>query len=83
MAKTLLDNIERLPSPVLTQIMSGMRRAINAERADLAHREMTSWARGFARKNIREWEAIWEKCRETILKRDKNYVDGQEVLDVW
>ena len=83
MARALLDNIERLPSPVLTQIMGGMRRAINAERADLAHREMASWSRGFARKNIREWEAIWEKCREVILKRDKNYVDGQEVLDVW
>lgn len=82
MAKTLLDNIERLPNPVLTQIMSAMKTAMAVEQVKINNGGQTSWSKGYSQKNVREWSAIWNKCREVILNRDKNYVDGQEVLDV-
>lgn len=80
-AKTIYDNLSYLPNPLLTQIMSALVKAVAAERRIMAQGQ-TSWAAGYSRKNIREWEASLEACRNVVLKRNKTYVDGQEVLDV-
>ena len=80
-AKTIYDNLSYLPNPLLTQIMSALVKAKAAEES-IPHLGRTSFSIGYSNKHIRDWTILLEECRNVILKRDKTYVDGQEVLDV-